>query len=149
MPKLDIAGMPTRKGSSYPAPHDRPTAERQRQKLGDAGGLTDFGVNLMHLPPGAWSSQRHWHTHEDEMVYILEGEVVLVEDEGETVLRPGDCATFAKGSRNGHHLINRSDAVARFLEIGSRSELDECEYPDIDLRATKAGYQHKDGTPYA
>lgn len=148
MPKIDVASAPVRKGSSYPAPHDQPTAERLRQKLGDAGGLTDFGVNLMNLPPGAWSSQRHWHSHEDEMVYILEGEVVLVEDDGETVMRAGDCATFAKGNRNGHHLINRSNAMARFLEIGSRSKQDECSYPDIDLHAARGGYQHKDGTPY-
>jgi uncharacterized cupin superfamily protein len=148
MPKIDIAKAPTRKGSGYPAPFDKPVAERLRHQLGDAGGLTDFGVNLMHLPPGVWSSQRHWHSGEDEMVYILEGEVVLVEDSGETVLRPGDCATFPKGSPNGHHLINRTSSVAKFLEIGTRSEQDECSYPDIDLHAKGDGFQHKDGTPY-
>ena len=98
-----------------------PARERVRQRLGDAGGLTDFGVNLMHLPPGNWSSQRHWHSHEDEFVYVLEGELTLVEDGGETVLRAGDCAAFPKGTGNGHHLINRSDAMAVYLEVGTRA----------------------------
>ena len=109
MPKIDIAAVPARKGSGYPPPFDAPCAERVRQRLGNAGGLTDFGVNLMRLPPGNWSSQRHWHSHEDEFVYVLEGELTLIEDGGETVLRAGDCAAFAKGSGNGHHLINKSD----------------------------------------
>ena len=110
MPKIDIAAVPERKGSGYPPPFDAPCAERVRQRLGNAGGLTDFGVNLMRLPPGNWSSQRHWHSHEDEFVYVLEGELTLIEDGGETVLRAGDCAAFAKGSGNGHHMINKSDA---------------------------------------
>lgn len=148
MPKIDLANAPTRKGSGYPAPFDQPVADRLRHKLGDAGGISDFGVNLMHLPPGVWSSQRHWHSHEDEMVYILEGEVVLVEDGGETVLRPGDCATFPKGSGNGHHLINRSSSVAKFLEIGSRHDEDVTSYSDIDMRSEGDGYVHKDGAPY-
>ena len=101
MPKIDIAAVPERKGTGYPAPFDAPCVQRIRQRLGHAGGLTDFGVNLMRLPPGNWSSQRHWHSHEDEFVYVLEGELTLIEDEGETVLRAGDCAAFAKGSGNG------------------------------------------------
>ena len=109
MPKIDVAAVPKRQGAGYPPPFDAPHADRIRQRLGDAGGLTDFGVNLMHLPPGNWSSQRHWHSHEDEFVYVLAGEVTLVEDGGETVLRAGDCAAFPKGTGNGHHLINRSD----------------------------------------
>src|SRR6185312_6802234 len=106
MPKIDIAAVPERKGGGYPKPFNAPLAGRVRQRLGNAAGLKDFGVNLMRLPPGGWSSQRHWHSHEDELVYVLEGEVVLVEDGGETVLRAGDCAGFPKGSGNGHHLIN-------------------------------------------
>lgn len=148
MPKIEIANAPVRKGSDYPAPFDQAVAARLRHKLGDAGGLTDFGVNLMQLPPGAWSSQRHWHSHEDELVYILDGEVVLVEDGGETILRAGDCAAFPKGTMNGHHLINRTTKVATFLEIGSRSAQDECSYPDIDLHSARDGYQHKNGSPY-
>src|SRR5690349_24632702 len=112
MPKIDLAAVPKRIGCPYPAPFDKPCAERVRQRLGNAGGLKDFGVNLMHLPPGNWSSQRHWHTHEDEFVYVLEGEVVLIEDQGEVVLRAGDCAAFAKNTGNGHHMINRSNMTA-------------------------------------
>src|ERR1700677_4568422 len=98
MPKIDTAAVPARKGSGYPAPFAAPCAARTRQRLGEAGGLRDFGVNLMRLPPGSWSSQRHWHSHEDEFVYLLEGELMLIEDVGETVLRGGDCAAFPKGS---------------------------------------------------
>src|SRR6201990_3303179 len=104
MPKIDLNAAPKFQGTGYPAPFDAPCAERIRQRLGNAGGLKDFGVNLMRLPPGGWSSQRHWHTHEDEFVFILEGEVVLEEDGGETVLHAGDCAAFPKNSGDGHHL---------------------------------------------
>ncbi len=117
MPKIDVAAVPRRKGAGYPPPFDAPLADRVRQRLGNAGGLADFGINLMHLPPGNWSSQRHWHSHEDECVYVLAGELVLVEDGGETVLRAGDFAAFPKGTGDGHHLINRSDAVAVYLEV--------------------------------
>jgi uncharacterized cupin superfamily protein len=126
-----------------------PCRARQRWKLGDVVGLTDFGVSLLRLPPGAWSSQRHWHTEEDEFVWVVEGEVVLVEDEGETVLRAGDCAAFKAGVPNGHHLQNRSDREAVVLEAGSRREgTDACDYPDIDMVATPQGAFHRDGTPY-
>ncbi|TFV41954.1 cupin domain-containing protein [Bradyrhizobium frederickii] len=150
MPKIDIAGVPARKGSGYPAPFDAPCAERIRQRLGDAGGLSDFGVNLMRLPPGGWSSQRHWHSHEDEFVYILEGEVTLIEDGGETLLRAGDCAAFPKASGNGHHMINRSNATAVYLEVGSRSQADLITCSDIDMMspASDGRFLHKDGTPY-
>ena len=121
MPKIDIAAAPVHQGSGYPPPFDAPCAARARRRLGEAGALRDFGVNLMTLPPGSWSSQRHWHSHEDEFVYVLEGEVTLVEDDGETVLRAGDCAAFPKGSGNGHHLINKSASAAVFLELGSRN----------------------------
>ncbi|MGH8182429.1 MAG: cupin domain-containing protein [Rhodanobacteraceae bacterium] len=152
MPKIDINAARHRIGSSYPAPFDQPCAQRLRHRLGDAGGLTDFGVNLLELPPGAWSSQRHWHTAEDEFVWVLEGEVTLIDEQGEHVMHAGDCATFRKGDPNGHHLVNRSDRPVRCLEVGSRRPDDDaCDYPDIDLHigpGREAGYAHKDGTSY-
>jgi len=151
VPKIDVAAAPKRKGSGYPPPFDAPCAARTRLRLGNAGGLRDFGVNLMTLPPGSWSSQRHWHSHEDEFVYVLEGEVALVEDRGETVLRAGDCAAFPKNTANGHHLINRSAATAIYLEVGSRNPQDLTTCSDIDLMSSNADgrFVHKDGTPYA
>jgi uncharacterized cupin superfamily protein len=150
MPKIDIAAVPKRIGQPYPPPFDAPCAERVRQRLGNAGGLTDFGVNLMRLPPGCWSSQRHWHSHEDEFVAVVEGELILVEEDGETVLGVGDCAAFAKNSGNGHHLINRSNRDAVYLEIGSRSPIDVITCSDIDMMSpsTDGRFLHKDGTPY-
>ena len=150
MPKINIASVPIRKGCGYPPPFDAPCADRTRRRLGDAGGLRDFGVNLLTLPPGGWSSQRHWHSHEDELVYVLEGELTLIEDTGETVLRAGDCATFAKGSGNGHHMINRSSAMAVYLEVGSRNPQDLTTCSDIDMKSANADgrFVHKDGTPY-
>jgi uncharacterized cupin superfamily protein len=124
MPKIDISAVPARIGSGYPAPFDAPCAGRTRRRLGDAGGLRDFGVNLMTLPPGGWSSQRHWHSDEDEFVLVLQGELKLVEDGGAVVLREGECAAFPKGSGNGHHLVNESGAVAIYLEVGSRNPND-------------------------
>jgi uncharacterized cupin superfamily protein len=114
-------------------------------------GLSDFGVNLMRLPPGNWSSQRHWHSHEDEFVYVLEGEVTLIEDGRETVLRAGDCAAFPKGSGNGHHMINRSAAMAVYLEVGTRAPDDVTTCSDIDMMSSNADgrFVHKDGTPYS
>src|SRR5271165_7155077 len=150
MPKIDIAGVPERKGVGYPAPFDVPSADRIRQRLGAAGGLSDFGVNLTRLPPGAWSSQRHWHSHEDEFVFVLEGELTLIEDVGETVLRAGDCAAFPKGAGDGHHMINRSRATAVYLEVGSRSPADVTICADVDMMSTNADgrFTHKDGAPY-
>ena len=150
MPKIDLAAVPQRKGSGYPPPFDAPCANRVRQRLGEAGRLKDFGVNLMRLPPGNWSSQRHWHSHEDEFVYVLEGEVVLIEDGGETVLRAGDCAAFPKGSGNGHHMINRSDTRAVYLEVGSRQPDDLTTCSDVDMMSANADgrFVRKDGTPY-
>jgi uncharacterized cupin superfamily protein len=121
---------------------------RVKKPLGDAGGLTDFGVNLVRLPPGEWSSQRHWHTHEDEFVYVLEGELTLITNAGEEILKAGQCAAFPKNAPDGHHLINKSGREAVYLEVGSRREEDVCEYPDIDMRALPSGYVHKDGRPY-
>src|SRR6476659_164460 len=133
MPKINIGTVPRRKGSGYPPQFAAPCAQRVRQRLGDAGRLADFGVNLMRLPPGGWSSQRHWHSHEDELVYVLEGELTLVEDGGETLLRAGDSAAFAKNSGNGHHMINRSSVTARYLEVGSRNPDDVITCSDIDM----------------
>jgi uncharacterized cupin superfamily protein len=151
MPKIDIAAVTERKGVGYPAPFNAPCAERVRQRLGNAGGLIDFGVNLMRLPPGGWSSQRHWHSHEDEFVYVLEGELTLIEDGGETLLRAGDAAAFPKGSGDGHHMINRSGEVAIYLEVGSRSPEDLITCSDIDMlsAASDGRFVHKDGTPYS
>jgi uncharacterized cupin superfamily protein len=149
--RIDLDRVPVVTGSGYPAPFDVPCAPRERQRLGDAAGLTDFGVNLLRLPPGVWSSQRHWHSAEDEFVYVLEGEVVLVTDSGEEILRAGDCAGFKAGIKDGHHLQNRSALEAVLLEVGSRRPAeDEGEYPDLDMRFLKnrAGYAHRDGTPY-
>ena len=150
MPKIDIKSVPEQKGSGYPAPFHLQAGERVRQRLGDAGNLNDFGVNLMRLPPGAWSSQRHWHSAEDEFVWVLEGEVTLVSDQSEQILRAGDCAAFPKNQPNGHHLINKSNAVAVILEVGTRSPVDVCEYPDIDMRIDSRDdrYRRRDGTPY-
>jgi uncharacterized cupin superfamily protein len=150
MPKVDVAAVPARMGSGYPPPFTAPCAARTRQRLGEAGGLGDFGVNLMKLPPGGWSSQRHWHSHEDEFVYLLEGEVTLIEDGGETVLRAGDCATFPKGTGNGHHLVNKSSAMAVYLEVGSRNPQDLTTCSDIDMMSSNADgrFVHKDGRPY-
>lgn len=150
MPKIDVAAIRKIKGVGYPPPFDAPCAERVRQRLGQAGGLTDFGVNLMRLPPGGWSSQRHWHSHEDEFVYVLSGELVLVEDHRETLLRAGDCAAFPKGTGDGHHMINRAQAVAVYLEVGSRQSDDVTTCSDIDLKSANADgrFVHKDGAPY-
>jgi uncharacterized cupin superfamily protein len=150
MSKLDLNDIPLHRNSNYPPPFDRQVGERIRQRLGEAGGLTQFGVNLSQLLPGAWSGQRHWHSAEDEFVYLISGELVLVTDAGEQVMRAGDCAAFPANTPNGHQLVNRSDTVAVCLEIGSRNAGDRVVYPDIDLvfEPKIDGYAHKDGTPY-
>jgi uncharacterized cupin superfamily protein len=139
--KIEIAGAPRNEGSSYPSPFDEPCRGRLRQRLGDAAGLTQFGVNLRRLAPGAWSSQRHYHSAEDEFVWVT--------NQGEEPLRAGDCAGFRAGMSDGHHLQNRSDRDVLILEVGTRNPEDVVDYPDIDLRATPhGGFTHKDGTPY-
>ena len=157
MPKIALDQAPRAKGSRYPKPFNEPCMERELTRLGEAGGLTQFGVNLTILKPGVWASQRHWHEKEDEFVYVLSGELVLIEDEGETILRAGDCAAWKAGVHNGHHLINRSKSDASFLVVGSRVDGDWGEYPDIDLKfnperysgkRTGPAFSHKDGTPY-
>jgi uncharacterized cupin superfamily protein len=151
MMRIDPAKLPEIVGTLYPPPFDKPCRSRGRRKLGDAAGLSQFGVNLLRLPPGAWSSQRHWHEEQDEFVYVVAGEVTLVAGEGEEILKAGDCAGFKAGDRNGHHLQNRSGADAIVLEVGTRTKSDKGEYSDIDMAfdtAAKAMYVHKDGTPY-
>jgi uncharacterized cupin superfamily protein len=151
---IDIDRAPLVKGVKYPRPFDEPCRARENRQLGAAAGLTQFGVNLTRLPPGTWSSQRHWHLREDEFVYVLEGEVVLVDDAGEHVLRAGDCAGFKAGERNGHHLQNRAEHDALVLTVGSRDDRDQGEYSDIDMvfePGRYAGswvYARKDGTRY-
>lgn len=150
--RIDPATLPVAGGTFYPPPYDAPCRARTRTRLGDAAGLTQFGVNLLRLPPGAWSSQRHWQTLSDEFVYVLTGEVVLVTDAGEEVLRPGEAAGFKANDPDGHHLQNRTDRDALVLEIGSRIKGDGAVYPDIDMLAPGGGpppvYTRKDGTPY-
>ncbi|MNT18270.1 Cupin domain protein [compost metagenome] len=151
MPKIDIDNAPTGHGTGYPEEFAAPCKSRRRWRLGDAVGLNQFGVNLLRLPAGAWSSQRHWHSAEDEFVWVVEGEVVLIEEDGETVLVAGDCAGFKAGVENGHRIENRSDRDAVLLEVGSRRPADDaCDYPDIDMILPKGAdrYFHRDGTPY-
>lgn len=152
--RIDVAALPPVVGSTYPAPFDAPCRTRERRKLGDAAGLTQYGVNLLRLPPGAWSSQRHWHTRSDEFVYVVAGEVVLVTDDGEETLRAGDAAGFKANDPNGHCLRNHSDADVLVLEIGTRFADDAASYSEIDMKAEvpagggKARYTRRDGTPY-
>ncbi|HVY48434.1 MAG TPA: cupin domain-containing protein [Minicystis sp.] len=152
MKKIDVAAIQPRVGSGYPAPFHEPCIARRRVALGDAAKLTQFGVNRLTLEPGAWSSQRHYHTAEDEFVYVVEGEVVLVTDAGEETLAAGDSAGFPAGVADGHHLVNRSSRPAVVLEIGTRAPegTDAVDYPDIDLvlPTHASGYQHRDGRPY-
>ncbi|MGH7021776.1 MAG: cupin domain-containing protein [Brevundimonas sp.] len=151
MPKIDIDQAPTGHGTGYPEEFAAPCKPRRRWRLGDAVGLDQFGVNLLRLPAGAWSSLRHWHSAEDEFVWVVEGEVVLVEEDGETVLTAGDCAGFKAGGANGHKIENRSYREAVLLEVGSRRPTeDACDYPDIDMILPKGAdrYFHRDGTPY-
>ena len=152
---LDIADPerpPTRRGSGYPKPFDGPCAEREKRALGNAFALTDYGVNIVTLPPGAWSSQRHWHSAEDEFVFVLDGEPTLITNAGRTRMRAGMCAGFPKGEANGHHLVNETGKPVVYLEVGSRRMEDAVDYPDIDMKIDSRGqggvFAHKDGTPY-
>jgi uncharacterized cupin superfamily protein len=149
LPALDPAAVAEVRGTLYPEPFKARVADRVKRRLGDACGLTQFGVNLVTLGPGAQSALRHWHTHEDEFVYIVEGEVVLITDGGEQRLAAGMCAGYAAGSADAHHLVNRSAAAARYLEIGSRRAQDTATYPDDDLMWIGGKVPaHKDGKPY-
>ena len=151
-PALDPATLEARTTTIYPAPYDAVMRGRAKRSLTQALGLTQFGVNVTELAPGAASALRHWHSHEDEFIFVLEGEATLVTGEGEQVLGAGHCAGFPAGIPDGHQLVNRSSALVRFIEVGTRDQRDEANYPDIDLRCapgryTKPIYTKKDGTP--
>lgn len=152
LPALDPAALTPNMSSGYPEPYRSRVLPREKRFLGQALGLTQFGVNLTTLPPGKESSMRHWHTREEEFVFVLEGEVVLVTDSGEQLLRAGQCVGYPGGSGDGHQLVNRSDRPARYLEVGSRDEADEVFYPDADLLYNPPGqrgkFTRRDGTPY-
>jgi uncharacterized cupin superfamily protein len=151
MAKIDIAAVPVRSGTIYPPPYDAEVAGRTSQRLGDAGGLTQFGANLVHLAPGAKSSMRHWHENEDEFVMVTAGELVMITDAGEIAMLPGDCAAFPAGSGNGHHFINRTERPASFLVVGSRAPREVAHYPDHGLKVVmeggKATFLHDDDRP--
>lgn len=149
MPKLDLDTIPQTNATGYPDPYDKPVAGRWYRRLAPGCGLTTMGASHVVLKPGAWSSQRHWHAAEDELLVMLAGEAVLVEDGGESVLRPGDVAAWAAGARNGHHLQNRGEADCVFVVVSAGDrEKDHGEYPDIDMKFGPDGYARKDGTPY-
>src|SRR5438105_3714665 len=152
MPKIDIAKVTVRSKGVYPRCYAHVTVGREKAALGNVAGLTQFGVNLTRLKPGAASALRHWHENEDEFVYVLEGEIALIEDSGETMLMPGDCAGFRAGIANGHHLVNKSQRDALYLEIGTRAAAERAHYPDIDLVMERdqrgMRFLHKSGEPY-
>ena len=150
MGMIDLSKLKPCTGSIYPEPYASEMAGRSSLRLGDAGGLTQFGANLVILEPGAKSSLRHWHLNEDEFVIVTQGECTLVQDAGETVMRAGDCAAFPAGDTDGHQFVNKSAAEARFLVAGTRAERDFCTYSDVDLKVelTPGHYKftHKDGS---
>lgn len=152
MPKIDVNTAPESSGTRYPAQYAAPCRGRTWRRLGDAAGLTQFGVNRVVLPPGGWSSQRHWHALEDEFVWVLEGEIVMIDDAGEHPMVAGDCAGFPAGDHNGHHFINRSARPVVMLVVGTRNDDDYGEYPDIDMKFQRAPadapFVRKDGTPF-
>ena len=152
-PALDPQAVEAVSRSGYPEPYRSRVMPRSKRKLGDALGLTRIGINQTTLPPGKESSMRHWHTHEDEFVYVLEGEVVLRTDAGEQLLSAGMCAGFPAGAEDGHQLINRSAADAVYLEISNRDGADSANYsdPDVDLvwspEHARGRFTRRDGTP--
>ena len=150
MEKIDLARVPAETQSNYPEHFDAPCQGQTIQRLARSQGLTLFGVNLTVIPPGGWSSQRHWHSHEDEFIWVVEGELTLATDAGEATLLPGDCAAFRAGEPDGHHLVNKSARPATVLEIGNSDPRDRCVYSDIDMVAGPGTglYSHRDGSPY-
>ena len=153
MPKLDLNKVPVKTGSIYPEPYAAMMAGRSSLRLGEAGGLVQFGVNLVTLQPGALSSLRHWHLHEDEFVMVTQGECVMVQDGGETLMQAGDCAAFPAGMADGHHFINRSPQVAKFLVIGTKAKAEVATYSDVDLQVHiadgQARFTYKDGSDWS
>jgi uncharacterized cupin superfamily protein len=152
-PALDPSTLVPNTNSGYPEPFRSRVLPREKRALGDAVGLTKIGINLTTLPPGKESSMRHFHTLEDEFIFVVEGEIVLCTDEGEQLLHAGMCAGFPAGVSNGHQVVNRGDRPARYLEISNRDREDTASYPDVDLAYSKradgrATFTHKDGTPY-
>ena len=151
MPKIDLSKVPLRTGSIYPAPYDAEMEGRASLRVGDAGGLGQFGANIVILAPGAKSSLRHWHERQDEFVVMLEGECTLVDDTGRSVMRRGDCAAFPAGDGNGHHFVNESGAEARFLVVGTRTPTETAHYSDVDLMVKigpeGAVFTRRDGSP--
>jgi uncharacterized cupin superfamily protein len=152
MPKIELTKLKPRESTNYPDAFKPVVKGREKTALGNAADLTQFGVNLTRLKPGAASALRHWHENEDEFVYILAGELVLIEDGGETIMRPGDCAGFKANVANGHHLVNRAERDALYLEVGTRAKSERAHYPDVDLSferdETGARILHKNGEPY-
>jgi uncharacterized cupin superfamily protein len=150
MPKLDLEAIESTNRTGYPPPYDAPMAKRHYRRLAPASGIEDFGISHVTLEPGGMSSQRHWHEGEDEFVVMLAGEAVLIEQDEQSPMGPGDCAVFPKGVPNGHHLVNRSDAPCTFIAVG-RMAVTNCHYPDIDLLldAASDSYVRKGGAPYA
>jgi len=153
LPAIDPLTVEGEKGSSYPPVYRGPLEARIRRRIGNALGLRNFGVNIVQLPAGSWSAHRHWHTRQDEFVYVIEGEVVLVTDAGEQLLRAGAAAGFPAGNPDGHHLVNRSGAMAVYLEVGDRPAEEEAHYPDIDMKASLASsrrgrFTRRDGSDF-
>jgi uncharacterized cupin superfamily protein len=148
MPKIDLDAIEQTNSTGYPPPFNEPVAGRWQRKVAEAGGLTELGARHVVLKPGAWSSQRHWHEGEDELLVMLTGSAILVEDDGETEMGPGDIAVWPKGVSNGHHLINRGTEPCSFVCVSAGTEAGGA-YSDIDMKWTlEAGFVHKDGTPY-
>ncbi|EDZ46639.1 cupin domain-containing protein [Leisingera daeponensis] len=151
MPKLDLSQLPWRTGSGYPGKLAEACKGRSVQPLGDPGGLSQFGVNIVRLEPGAMSSLRHYHMEQDEFVMVTEGSCTLIDDQGAHEMQPGDCAAFPAGEANGHHLVNRSDKPAAFLVVGTRTSTETGFYSDMDMMVKFAGreftFTRKDGSP--
>jgi len=149
VPKIDLESVEETNRTGYPAPYGEPMAKRWYRRLGPAAGLVDFGASYVRLEPGGISSQRHWHEGEDELVVMVDGEAVLIEDKGETALRAGDVAAFPKGVPNGHHLVNRSARPCTFVAVG-RFVASDCHYPDIDMHldAATSRFTRKDGSDH-
>ncbi|TZG29175.1 cupin domain-containing protein [Sphingomonas montanisoli] len=147
MPRIDLDAVPQTNATGYPAPYSNDVQNRFYRRLAPATGITDFGASHVVLKPGGWSGQRHWHEGEDELVVMIAGEAVLIDDNGRTTVGPGDVLAFPKGDGNAHHLVNESEADCVFVAIGKPSSTD-CHYPDIDMHLSDGAYRRRDGTPY-